>query len=139
MLRLKLGAEEPLQIPLHFLSALSASCKTRKPPSETIHHDERNTITLSGLVVLIKYFMVGCQGICETLRLRELIRLTVHLSSAVLADRLARITNGTIRILRKVGEGVMDTLSWVMAKDATPAASALVGDLGPRADPPQVL
>ena len=139
MLRLKLGAEEPLQVPLHFLSALSVRCKTRKPPSETIHHDERNTIKFPGLVVLIKYFVVGCQGICKTFRLGELIRLTMHLSSAVLADRLARITNRTIRILRKVGEGVMHTLSRVMAKAVTPATSALEGDLGLRADPPQVL
>ena len=63
----------------------------------------------------------------------------MHLSSAVLADRLGRITNRTIRILRKVGEGVMLTLSKVMAKGATPVTSALEGDLGMQEDPHLVL
>jgi hypothetical protein len=139
MLWLSLGAEESLKIPLNFLSVLSTSCVTLQPSSEPIHDDKRNTIKIPRLVVLIKYFMVCCQGICKTFRLRELIRLTMHLSSAVLADRFARITNRTIRILRKVCEGVMLALSGVMAKFATPAASALVGVRGPREDPPQVL
>ena len=128
-----------MQVPLHFLSVLSVSCKTLKPPSESIHHDERNTITLPGLIVLIKYFVVGCQGICKTFRLGELIRLSMHLSSAVLADRLARITNRTIRVFRKMGERVMLALRGVKAKFATPAASALVGVLEPTGDSPQVL
>ena len=124
-----------MQIPLNFLSVLSASSVPLQPSSEPIHYNKRNTIEVPRLVVLIKYFMVCCQGICKLLRLRELIRLTMHLGSAVLADRLARITNRTIGVFRKMGERVMLTLRGIKTKLATPAASALKGVLGPAGGP----
>ena len=109
---------------------LSTSCVTLEPTSEPIHDDKRNTIIVPRLVVLVQNFVAGCQGICETLRFRELIRLTMDLGSAVLADRLARITNRTIRVFRKVRKRIMAAFSFIKAYPATAAASSLGDVLG---------
>ena len=75
---------------------------TLQPSSEPVHYDKGYSVSIPGFIILIENLVISSNGICKFLGLWELVRLTMHLRTAVRAITLTRVAIGQLGSLGKL-------------------------------------